>query len=110
MHQFKALNIVFDYLWIYHPALLEGIVLILLLPKHERSRGTQLLQSSYRTRTGTWRTCRECPGIPDETMKYTERKTRREITDGLTTQQGLQRFCIVLDFLTEIKLVGKLVS
>lgn len=39
------------------------------LPRHGRSTGTLQHQSSFRTHTGTWHICKECPSIPDETSE-----------------------------------------
>lgn len=49
----------------------------LLLPGHGRSRGTLQPPSSYRTRTGIWRTCTEYPGILDETKKWKKKGTHK---------------------------------
>lgn len=37
------------------------------LPGHGRSTDIQQHQSSFHTRTGTWRICKVCPGTPDGT-------------------------------------------
>lgn len=61
------------------------------LPAHGRSRGTLQLQSSYRTRTGIWRTCTGYPGTPDETKKLeTEKKSIKFHRTKLKSQRTTQ--------------------
>lgn len=52
------------------------------LPGHGRSRDIQQHQSSFHTRTGTWRICKVCPGTPDgTTRKAWVRSSPSKVTD-----------------------------
>lgn len=49
------------------------------LPGHGRSRDILRRQSSFHTRTGTWRIGTVCPSTPDETARRARGHQRQEM-------------------------------